>query len=82
MALIFTLCTIKIINNNKLQYLHYKMLLLKLLIITNHNIYIALCTIKLVYYTPFLLKVKGYKFYLLLHANFTSATASAVTVKL
>ena len=58
MALIFTLCTIKIINNNKLQYLQYKMLLLKLLMITNYNIYIALCTIKLIYYTPFPKKVK------------------------
>nr|DAP31829.1 MAG TPA: hypothetical protein [Caudoviricetes sp.] len=40
---LYTLCTIKIINNNKLQYLHYKMLLLKLLIITNNNIHITLC---------------------------------------
>nr|DAR62280.1 MAG TPA: hypothetical protein [Caudoviricetes sp.] len=56
------------------------MLLLKLLIITNNNIYIALCTIKLIYYTPFLLKVKGHFYYL--HANFTSATASATAAKL
>ena len=34
------------------------MLLLKLLIITNNNIHIALCTINIINYTPFYEKVK------------------------